>query len=53
VSEKVDDKIAKILNTVSAALTAEDLVALNALSVNEQESADQIASDWLADKALF
>jgi osmoprotectant transport system substrate-binding protein len=53
VSEKVTDEIAKILNTVSAALTAEDLVALNALSVNEQESADQIASDWLADKALF
>jgi osmoprotectant transport system substrate-binding protein len=53
VSEKVTDEIAKILNTVSAALTSEDLVALNALSVNEQESADQIASDWLADKALF
>ncbi|WP_159602323.1 ABC transporter substrate-binding protein [Agromyces humi] len=53
VSEKVTDEIAKIINTVSAALTAEDLVALNALSVNEQESADQIASDWLADKALF
>ena len=53
VSETVTDEIAKIINTVSAALTAEDLVALNALSVNEQESADQIASDWLADKALF
>ena len=53
VSEKVTDEIAKIINTVSAALTAEDLVALNSLSVNEQESADQIASDWLADKALF
>ena len=53
VSEKVDDKIAKILNTVSAALTAEDLVRLNGLSVNEQQSEDQIASDWLAEKALF
>ena len=53
VSEKVDDEIAEIINTVSAALTAEDLVALNALSVNEQESADQIASDWLAEKSLF
>jgi osmoprotectant transport system substrate-binding protein len=53
VSEKVTDEIADVLNTVSAALTAEDLVALNALSVNEQQSADQIASDWLAEKSLF
>lgn len=53
VSEKVTDEIAEIINTVSEALTAEDLVALNALSVDEQESADQIASDWLAEKSLF
>ncbi len=53
VSEKVTDEIAEIINTVSAALTAEDLVSLNSLSVNEQQSADQIASDWLAEKALF
>jgi len=53
VSEKVTDEIAEIINTVSAALTAEDLVALNSLSVNEQQSADQIASDWLGEKALF
>jgi osmoprotectant transport system substrate-binding protein len=53
VSDKVDDEIADIINTVSAALTAEALVALNALSVNEQESADQIAADWLAEKSLF
>jgi osmoprotectant transport system substrate-binding protein len=53
VSEKVTDKMAEVINTVSAALTAEDLVALNALSVNEQQSADQIASDWLAEQKLF
>lgn len=53
VSEKVTDEIAEILNTVSAALTAEDLVALNSLSVNDQESAEQIAGDWLAEKSLF
>jgi osmoprotectant transport system substrate-binding protein len=53
VSEKVTDEIAEIIDTVSAALTAEDLVALNSLSVNEQQSADQIASDWLVEKALF
>jgi len=53
VSEKVTDEIAEIINTVSAALTAEDLVALNSLSVNEEQSEDEIASDWLAEKALF
>ncbi len=53
VSEKVTDEIAEVIDTVSAALTAEDLVALNSLSVNEQQSADQIATDWLAEKALF
>lgn len=53
VSEKVTEEMAEIINTVSTALTAEGLVALNALSVNEQQSADQIAADWLAEKALF
>ncbi|MGH3704993.1 MAG: glycine betaine ABC transporter substrate-binding protein, partial [Agromyces sp.] len=53
VSEKVTDEMADVINTVSEALTAEDLVALNALSVDEQQSADQIAKDWLAEKALF
>ncbi|SFR78939.1 osmoprotectant transport system substrate-binding protein [Agromyces sp. CF514] len=53
VSDKVTDDIAAIINTVSAALTPEDLVALNGLSVNEQQSEEQIASDWLAEKALF
>lgn len=53
VSEKVTDEIAEVINAVSEALTAEDLVALNALSVNEQQAADQIASDWLAEKSLF
>ncbi|MFF2369036.1 ABC transporter substrate-binding protein [Agromyces sp. NPDC058110] len=53
VSDKVTDEIAEIINTVSAALTPEDLVALNGLSVNEQQSEEQIASDWLAEKALF
>ena len=53
VSDKVTDEIAEILDTVSAALTAEDLVALNSLSVNEQQSAEQIARDWLAEQSLF
>jgi osmoprotectant transport system substrate-binding protein len=53
VSDRVTDEMADVIDTVSAALTAEDLVSLNSLSVNDQESADQIASDWLAEKALF
>ncbi|MCP2371726.1 osmoprotectant transport system substrate-binding protein [Agromyces terreus] len=53
VSDKVTDEIADIIDTVSAALTPEDLVRLNGLSVNEQQSEDQIASDWLAEKSLF
>ncbi|WP_139417299.1 ABC transporter substrate-binding protein [Agromyces laixinhei] len=53
VSEKVTDEMAEVVNTVSAALTADDLVALNALSVDEQQSAEQIATDWLAEKSLF
>ncbi|MCM3658384.1 ABC transporter substrate-binding protein [Agromyces mediolanus] len=53
VSKKVTDEMAKVIDTVSAALSPEDLVALNSLSVNEQQSAAQIAKDWLAEKSLF
>ncbi|GAA1835624.1 ABC transporter substrate-binding protein [Agromyces salentinus] len=53
VSEKITDEMAEVINTVSAALTPQELVALNALSVNEQQSAEQIAEDWLAEQDLF
>ncbi len=53
VSEKVDDKAAEILNKVSAALSAEDLVSLNSESVNDQRSAAEIATDWLKKAKLF
>jgi osmoprotectant transport system substrate-binding protein len=52
-SKKVDDKAADIINKVSAALTEEDLVELNAQSVNDQKSAKVIAKAWLDDKKLF
>ncbi|PJJ63388.1 ABC transporter substrate-binding protein [Compostimonas suwonensis] len=52
-SDKVTDDIAAIINTVSAAMTPEDLVSMNAQSVNDQESADVIAKNWLDEKALF
>jgi len=53
VSEKITDEMAEVINTVSAALTPQDLVSLNGLSVNEQASADEIAADWLAEQDLF
>ena len=53
VSDKVDAGAADIINTVSAALSEDVLVELNALSSNDQESADKIAEDWLAEASLF
>ncbi len=53
VSDRVTDEMASVIDTVSAALTAEDLIELNSLSVDEQQSADQIAKDWLAEQKLF
>lgn len=51
-SDAVDDEAAAIIDEVSAALTAEDLVALNARSVDEEAAAPTIAADWLAEKDL-
>ena len=51
-SDKIDDQAAGIINTVSAALTADDLIALNARSVTDQLPASTIARDWLAQKNL-
>lgn len=51
--ENVTDEIAEIIDAVSAAMSPADLVALNDESVNQQRNADDIAADWLAEKALF
>ncbi|KGJ82827.1 glycine/betaine ABC transporter [Cryobacterium roopkundense] len=53
VSEKVDTTAADVLNKVSVALTADDLVSLNSESVNDQKSADVIAAAWLKQANLF
>lgn len=53
VSTKVNDAAAAVLNKVSAALSAADLVSMNAQSKNEQMSSAAIAKAWLASKALF
>ncbi|WP_349897063.1 ABC transporter substrate-binding protein [Parafrigoribacterium soli] len=48
VSKKVDGKAESILNKVDAKLSQEDLVNLNAESVNDKKSAAVIAKAWLA-----
>jgi osmoprotectant transport system substrate-binding protein len=53
-SKKVTDKVSSVLDTVSAALTTEDLIAMNEKSSGDaKESADAIAKEWLAEKNLF
>lgn len=48
-SDNVDDEAAAVIDAVSAAMTPEDLVAMNARSVNEELPAATIAKDWLAE----
>ncbi|NQX27876.1 ABC transporter substrate-binding protein [Microbacteriaceae bacterium VKM Ac-2854] len=52
VSEKVDDKAAAVIDKVDAALSADDLVALNVKSTVDQESSEVIAKAWLTEKGL-
>lgn len=51
-SDDIDDAVADVINTISAAMTPEELLALNARSVNEQLSAATIATDWLKKKGI-
>ncbi len=53
VSQKVDAKAVKILNAVSAKLTAADLVSLNSQSVNDKMSSFDIAKAWLTKNGLL
>jgi len=52
-SDNVNDKARSLVNAVSSAMTAEDLVALNVRSVDEKLSASVIAHDWLVSKGLL
>ena len=52
VSEDVAGDVEEVLNAVNAELTPEGLAALNALSVDEEQSSDKIATDWLTEKGL-
>jgi osmoprotectant transport system substrate-binding protein len=52
-SEKVTADACKLIDAVSAAMTAQDLVAMNVRSVDEKLSAAVIARDWLVSKGLI
>jgi len=51
-SDRVDDDAADVIDAVSAAMSADDLVALNAQSVDDELPAEQIAKEWLAKQDL-
>lgn len=51
VNTEIAEEIADVINPVSAALTAEDLVALNVES-RDGRSAQDIAADWLSEQGL-
>jgi osmoprotectant transport system substrate-binding protein len=51
-SDKLDADAVKIIDAISAALTPEGLVALNAQSVDDQSPAATIASEWLTENDL-
>jgi osmoprotectant transport system substrate-binding protein len=48
-SDNVNDEAAAVIDAVSAAMTPEALLTMNARSVNEELPAETIAKDWLAE----
>ena len=53
VNEDIAEDIADVINAVDTKLDAAGLSALNALSVNEQQSSEQIATDWLTENGFL
>ncbi|TBN56993.1 ABC transporter substrate-binding protein [Glaciihabitans arcticus] len=53
VNKDVAEDVADVINAVDAKLDAAGLSALNALSVNEQQSSEQIATDWLTENGFL
>lgn len=51
-SDKLDAKAIEIVNAISAALTADGLVALNTQSIEDEAPASTIAARWLAEQDL-
>ncbi len=52
-SSDVADEVADVINAVSAALGADDLVALGVQSTVEQMSPEEIATQWLTENDLI
>ena len=52
-SSRVNDDAVAVINRVSAAMDAEDLVEMNRASTAEQKSASQIAREWLMSEGLL
>ncbi|MEI2268470.1 ABC transporter substrate-binding protein [Microbacterium sp. No. 7] len=48
-SSDVADEISDVINKVSAAMSPEELVAMNVESTVDQRSTEDIAKDWIAD----
>ena len=53
VSSRVSDQAAAVINRVSAAMDAQDLVEMNRASTVDQKSASQIAREWLISEGLL
>ena len=52
-SDDVDDEAAEVIDDISAAMSPDDLVSLDARSVEEELPASEIAKDWLDDEGLL
>ena len=52
-SDAVDQRARDLINAVSRAMSAQDLVGMNVRSTIEQLSATQIAREWLVSKGLL
>ena len=52
-SSRVSDQAAAVINRVSAAMDAQDLVEMNRTSTVDQKSASQIAHEWLISEGLL
>ena len=52
-SSRVSDDATAVINRVSEALDAQDLIEMNRASTVEQKSASQIAHDWLISEGLL
>ncbi|MGW9627244.1 ABC transporter substrate-binding protein [Microbacterium sp. NPDC055521] len=53
VSSDIADEVSKVIDAISAELSAEDLVSMNVQSTVDQKSSADIAQAWLKDKGLI